>query len=291
MDLGEGSVVARNYQFDRTWGLPVRYHDFDVLRKKTNMDFLEFHLSYKDMEQDISHFFSERLDLGLVVHCPELFSRDHLLNLAADDMSYRKRSVNELQKVINVTRALRAYFNQEDPVLIVVNVGGFTKNRALHREEQGTLYDRVAKSLSELDTDGVEIIPQTLPPFPWLFGGQLFHNLFVDPEDTVAFCRDHGYRVCLDISHSKLAVNHRKSSLAEFVDLVGPYTGYLHMVDAMGLDGEGLQIGDGEINFSALAVQLAQLAPKAGFIPEIWQGHKNEGEGFWVALEKLEQWF
>jgi N-acetylneuraminate synthase len=23
-------------------------------------------------------------------------------------------------------------------------------------------------------------------------------------------------------------------------------------------------------------------------IPEIWQGHKNEGEGFWVALERLE---
>jgi len=27
---------------------------------------------------------------------------------------------------------------------------------------------------------------------------------------------------------------------------------------------------------------------KASFIPEIWQGHKNEGEGFWIALERLE---
>ena len=24
------------------------------------------------------------------------------------------------------------------------------------------------------------------------------------------------------------------------------------------------------------------------FIPEIWQGHKNNGEGFWVALKELE---
>ena len=23
-------------------------------------------------------------------------------------------------------------------------------------------------------------------------------------------------------------------------------------------------------------------------VPEIWQGHKNGGEGFWVALERLE---
>ena len=55
--------------------------------------------------------------------------------------------------------------------------------------------------------------------------------------------------------------------------------------------GEGVQIGDGEINFATLSEQLARFAPHAGFIPEIWQGHKNEGEGFWLALERLEQWF
>jgi N-acetylneuraminate synthase len=26
----------------------------------------------------------------------------------------------------------------------------------------------------------------------------------------------------------------------------------------------------------------------ATFIPEVWQGHKNGGEGFWEALDKLE---
>jgi len=291
LDLGEGVVSAKNYKFKRPWGLPVRYHDFDILRKKSNMDFLEFHLSYKDMEQDIDRFFDERLDLGLVIHCPELFSGDHLLDLAAEDGAYRKRSINELQKVIKVTRKLSSFFNQKEPVLIIVNVGGFTKDRALQPGKRAWLYEKVAKSLSELDTAGVEIIPQTLPPFPWLFGGQMFHNLFVDPKDTVAFCQNHGYRVCLDVSHSKLAVNHRKTSFIEFVDLVGPHTAYLHLVDAEGLDGEGMQIGDGEISFPKLADQLAKLAPKAGFIPEIWQGHKNEGEGFWLALERLEQWF
>ena len=79
--------------------------------------------------------------------------------------------------------------------------------------------------------------------------------------------------------------------MEEFVGLVGPYAGHLHLVDAEGLDGEGVQIGDGEINFSKLADQLAKLAPQVGFIPEIWQGHTNEGEGFWLALERLEQWF
>ena len=178
-----------------------------------------------------------------------------------------------------------------DQVPLIVSVGGFSKDRPISKEFRGAFYDRVAKSLSELDTDGVEILPQTLPPFPWYFGGQLYCNIFVDAEDTAKFCRDHGYRVCMDVSHSQLAVNHRKSSLTEFVDLVGPHTGHLHLVDAEGLDGEGVQIGEGEINFATLSDQLAMLAPNAGFIPEIWQGHKNDGEGFWVALEKLEQWF
>jgi N-acetylneuraminate synthase len=33
---------------------------------------------------------------------------------------------------------------------------------------------------------------------------------------------------------------------------------------------------------------LRKLAPDASFIPEIWQGHKNNGEGAWLALERLE---
>jgi N-acetylneuraminate synthase len=193
--------------------------------------------------------------------------------------------------VINVTKVLASYFNQKDPTLIIVNVGGFTKDSALHPEKRVQLYDRVANSLSALDTDGIEIIPQTMPPFPWLFGGQFFHNLFVDPSEIVTFCQNYHYRICLDVSHSKLAMNYKKSTLDEFVDLVGSYVGHLHLVDAGGLDDEGVQIGEGEIDFSMLSRKLEKLAPSASFIPEIWQGHTNEGQGFWLALERLEQWF
>jgi N-acetylneuraminate synthase len=34
---------------------------------------------------------------------------------------------------------------------------------------------------------------------------------------------------------------------------------------------------------------VAELRPDISFIPEIWQGHKNSGSGFWVALDRLEQ--
>jgi N-acetylneuraminate synthase len=75
------------------------------------------------------------------------------------------------------------------------------------------------------------------------------------------------------------------------VELLAPHAEHLHLVDATGVDGEGVQVGDGEVDWALLARQLDELAPGVSFIPEIWQGHVNEGEGFWIALERLEQWF
>jgi N-acetylneuraminate synthase len=63
---------------------------------------------------------------------------------------------------------------------------------------------------------------------------------------------------------------------------------HLHVADAAGLDGEGLQIGEGDIDIPALCSTLATSAPAASFIPEIWQGHKDDGQGFWCALDRLE---
>jgi N-acetylneuraminate synthase len=71
---------------------------------------------------------------------------------------------------------------------------------------------------------------------------------------------------------------------------LAPVTAHLHIADASGVDGEGLQIGDGEIDFGVLMKKLAQIMPNASFIPEIWQGHKNKGQGFWVALDRLERY-
>ncbi len=290
-DLKMQQIQARRYKFNRPWGVPVRYHDFKAISAKSNPDLLEFHLSYKDLEEDIHQYFDRAYDLDLVVHSPELFAGDHLLNLCALDEDYRRRSIRELQRVIEVARSLKPFFQRCSQPLIVANLGGFTNDAPLHPAERGRLYELIAQSLFELDTEGVEILPQTLPPFPWYFGGQIYLNLFVEPEDTVEFCQKYNYRVCLDICHSKLACNHYNRSFQQFIKLIGPYTAHLHVADAEGVDGEGMQIGEGDIDFPGLAADLEKYAPLVSFIPEIWQGHQNEGEGFWVALEKLERFF
>jgi len=290
-DLISEDVVARRYNFRRPWGVPVRYHDFQTLLAKSNPDFLEFHLSYKDMEQDPQNFIAESYDLDLVVHSPDLFAGDHILNLCAIDEKYRKRSVDELQRVIDLTRMLKPRFKRAVRPFIVASLGGFTQDEPAPASDLKSMYELIALSLSELDREGVEIIAQTLPPFPWYFGGQLYLNLFVDPLDTAEFCASHGLRLCLDTSHSKLACNHFKWSFKEFIDCVAPHSAHLHIADAKGVDGEGLQINEGDIDFPDLTEKLDLLAPRASFIPEIWQGHKNEGEGFWVALDRLEGLF
>ena len=290
-DLEAEKVQARHYRFNRPWGLPVRYHDFKTLIAKTNPDLLEFHFSYKDLEQDIHPYFDQQYDLDLVVHSPELFAGDHLLDLCSRDSAYRQRSIAELQRVIDITRQLKPFFKRATRPRIVTNVGGFTSDAPLPFSQREQLNALLVDSLSRLDREGVEIIPQTMPPFPWHFGGQRYHNLFVDPEYIAEFCCQQGYRVCLDTSHSKLACNRHNWSSKAFIEQVGPYVAHLHIADAEGLDGEGLQIGEGEVDFLALAEDLEKAAPNASFIPEIWQGHKNEGEGFWYALEEIEKRF
>ena len=48
------------------------------------------------------------------------------------------------------------------------------------------------------------------------------------------------------------------------------------------------KVGSGEIDFKELGNILKSNCLNVLFIPEIWQGHKNSGEGFWIALERLE---
>ena len=153
------------------------------------------------------------------------------------------------------------------------------------------MYARIHDALKRLDTKGVRIAAQTLPPYPWLMGGQQFHNLFLDPRDTAEFAATTGTKLCLDVSHSKLAANFLGMSFTEAVEIMAPHTIHLHLVDATGVDGEGVQVAEGEVDWAALAAQLDRMTPDAPFIPEIWQGHVNSGEGFWTALDRLEKWF
>lgn len=286
--LDSAPSAPRAYRFTRPWGVPVRYHDFRQYNSLVKPDLWEFHLSYADMELNPADYLAPCDRVDFVVHAPELFSGSRLMDLATPDDAYRSESIRETQRVIDITRTLKKYFPKTARPLIVANIGGFSMDAPLPAPDVRGYYERFARSLRELDMDGVELIPQTMAPFPWHFGGQRYQNLFVRAGEIVEWCERLCIRMCFDISHSRLACNNSGDDFYEFAARIAPHTAHLHLGDAKGLNGEGLQICEGDIDFVRLGAALRAGCPAASFIPEIWQGHKNGGEGFWTALDKLE---
>ena len=125
------------------------------------------------------------------------------------------------------------------------------------------MYARVAAGLARIDDSGVRLCAQTLPPYPWYMGGQLYCNLFVDPRDTAEFAERYDRRLCFDVSHSKLSANYLGMSFADATALLAPHTEHLHLVDATGVDGEGVQVGDGEIDWPCSPSSSTSCRPES----------------------------
>ncbi len=289
-DLDKNKVLPRDYSFKRPWGLPVRFHDFKDYNSLASPDFYEFHLSYSDMNLDPSNYLEGNYECGFVVHAPELFAHSHLMDLTSQDKLYLEKSLVETQRVIDITRNLKNYFPSEKRPMIVANIGGFSMDEPIEKDKKYIFYEEFERSLAKLDLNGVELIPQTMAPFPWHFGGQRYQNLFVELDEIIDVCSKLDLRMCFDVSHTSLTCNHMSLDFYEFAQQIAPYTAHLHLGDAKGVNGEGLQINDGELDFKRLGSILSLGCPNASFIPEIWQGHKDSGYGFWLALERLEEY-
>jgi len=139
--------------------------------------------------------------------------------------------------------------------------------------------------MSELDDDGVQLLLENMPPLPWIYGGQQYHNNFMDADEIAEYCERTGQKICYDTSHAKLWCNYAGEDLYEHAKTLRPYTEYLHIADAIGVDGEGIQIGEGEIDFERLMGLYDDF--DGPVITEIWRGHERNGYGFKQAAEKL----
>ena len=211
------------------------------------------------------------------------------MDLASNDDEYRDESIFETQRVVDITKSLKKFFPNTARPLIVANIGGFSMDKNIPKEELDAYYKRFKDSLNKIDLNGVELIPQNMAPFPWHFGGQRYQNMFLSAEDIVKYCHKLDLRICFDISHCMLACNHFGWDLYDFSEKIAPYVAHIHIGDASGINGEGLQIGQGEIDFNKLGSILKNKCSNASFIPEIWQGHKNGGEDFWVCIRAIKR--
>ena len=289
-DFSTDDLKLRSYDFARPFGIPVRYHDMHDLIKRINVPFVEFHLSANDMHLDLDKVLDKTYpQITAAVHCPELFDKDHILDLASSCRVYRDQSIDNVKRTIEICHKIRQKFNNTENIKLVINVGGWDSNGFISESDVKKKYDLVASSLTSLNLNGIELCIQTMPPFPWHFGGQSFHNLFVSPSEIESFMRRgiDNVSLCFDVSHTLMAANYFGFDFYESLQKLGSYITHLHISDAEGSSGEGVQFGQGALDVSKLCDCLNAHCPDASFIPEVWQGHHDNGAGFWKALDAL----
>jgi sialic acid synthase SpsE/sugar phosphate isomerase/epimerase len=280
-DLAGQSLASLAASFPLPWGPVVRYRDYEAMAAFCPQLF-EFHLTDKDLDGPVPDL--APCSQELVIHAPEYY-HGRLLDLASSDGDVVRRSVEVLEHVCEVARSLRRGFGgTPERVRIVVHPGAMTYDPA--PLEGPGMVERLCQVLPSLQRQaGVELLIENMPPYPWYFGGQWHHNAFMSSADLLAVHAATGVRLCLDISHGALYATAAHVPLRELVESLMPTVSHIHMADASGTDGEGLQIGDGDVDFAE--IMPAVVASGASVVPEIWLGHRNDGEGFVVALHRL----
>ncbi len=263
------------------WGVVARMSDIETLLH-CGSDFVEIHLTDADINADKAY--TKKYDIAVTFHGPE-YNGDLLLNLSSLDAHTRQRSIDFFNKALAHARKVKALFkNGNDDVKFVVHPGGMDIDGPL-LSDVPKLNQNLANSLKKLNAEGFELLLENMPGCPWYFGGQWYHANFMDAEEIAAFSKKYGYGIVFDTSHAALYCNYYKKDLNEFARTILPVVKYIHISDAAKFNGEGLQIGDGTIDFKALLKQLVQK--KVWILPEIWQGHKFGGEGFLKAIHTL----
>jgi N-acetylneuraminate synthase len=265
--------------FRKKWGVIVRFSDIAEF-VKYGPYLVEFHMTERDLEApQVAGRFSQQM----AIHVPE-YCGENLVDLCSRDERLRRQSVERVRQVMNIARELAPRFSAETKPRMILHPGGMS----FERESPAVAAEMLAnlkRSLGEIDTREVELLIENMPPSPWYFGGQWYHNVFIEASEMADFCAGTKSGMCFDVSHAKLAANYLHADFEEYVRTLLPHVRYIHVADAAGVSGEGLQIGDGEIDFESLWRLIGGL--DVVFVPEIWQGHKFGGEGFLAALRRL----
>ncbi|HCC53625.1 MAG TPA: hypothetical protein DEQ20_01665 [Desulfobulbaceae bacterium] len=278
--LPESSLA--NLSFKSDWGLIARFTDGPAMLAH-HPKAIEFHLAEKDFQ--LPHEINEAHDCRLIVHAPEYIG-DKLHDLASGSEEIRRKSVAQTLQSLAITRELTPYF-QGQPKLIT-HPGAMSLNTKLNPETLAVALARSVREIKAAIGDDVEFLLENLPPYPWYFGGQWKGNYFMAAEEIAAFCDQEGIKLCFDLSHAALYCNAKDTDLAEYIRLLRPYIRHIHFADAYGLDGEGMQIGEGDIDLDRIIPLFADY--RGTWMPEIWRGHLDNGAGFITALQRLNKY-
>jgi len=262
-------------------GMKVRKRDLNDMLK-FNPKILEFHFSDSDLNLELNEKFEQKL----IVHCYEYFERK-LLDIVSlketNQVHSKEKSIELIQKAIDKTISLNENFTGK-PTLIV-HPGGYSLNESTTSDVE-KMQNMIVESVEELDFKNIDFLLENMPPYAWFFGGRWNCNVFLSASDMEKYCTDTGLNVCYDLCHSHLYCNKNNLSVVDELSQIEKYTTHFHLSDASGVDGEGLQFGEGDLPFDKVIPILNQNTEKS-FAIEVWKGHEQKGKGFEEFLDKI----
>ena len=272
--------------FSKQWGVKCRFHDFEEY-KTINSPVVEFHCSQRDMDIDFEGFSDKS---QLVVHAPEIFDRK-LVDICSEDPEIVEGSIYLLQRAIDKTLEISSNFPLKKPKF-VVHLGGMSLDHVTKEGNTTLMMERAVDNFKKLkfNNDDIEILPENLPPRPWYLGGQWFQYGFMYAEDMINFCNHFGFKMTYDICHAALHCHHADISLNEYTRKILPLVSHFHLSDAVGIDGEGVQIGEGEVDFDSFFKEMEHFNQDFSWVTEIWSGHVNQGAGCRNSMHNLSKY-
>jgi sialic acid synthase SpsE/sugar phosphate isomerase/epimerase len=290
--LDLGPTVAGLRQLGYISGIPVRYHDAREMHEAFRLPMLEFHMSDRDLRLDPVVYLNESFsDTELIVHAVEQYEDGFILDLASADPAVLKRSFDEFDRLCDHVSRLRTFFRPSDQIPIVINLGGFTTDVFLDDDAYRRTLDCAVRSLEILSGrhQAYRLLPQTMPPFPWHQGGRSFHNLLTSRERVQDFLDATDIDLCFDVSHTALSCAHFGEHIEDHIATMAGRIVHVHLSDAQGTNAEGLEVGEGAIDFFKLHRAMQSGGQPLYMIPEIWQGHLQGGAKFARSLIRFHE--
>lgn len=254
------------------FGLKVHHTDIQSLLA-LRPEAVEFALFFNDLAggwaKDV-HF-----DGPVVVHAPEKYSDGVIVDIGSEVEAERSKAVDMLCRTIDIAVQLKAS-------MVICHPGG------IFRERRSVTPDSLLMSLSELKAYSkgrTELLLENMPYY-YRTRGELWHSCLCCETGAIReVLEEADVRLCLDLCHAKLYCNVAGRDFYQTVKALLPYTGHIHISDAAGIEGEGLQIGDGGIDFARLKPIIGDSGVIA--VPEIENGFKAGGVGFKTARDRL----
>ena len=291
-----GKNILSEFAIDKLskyrWGIPVRYRDINELNNLFKPPIFEIHLSSRDLDQDFQNLEkSELLNKQIIVHAIEQYHDGFILDLASSKKEINEKSLKRINNFFDHCNKIYKYLKPNSKIKVVLNCGGFSKYGFLDEDQKNIRKNFLYENLNFIKNKYIdfEILPQTMPPFPWHQGGTAYHNLIRSSNDIEDLYLKTKLNVCFDFSHSFMESVYSDFCFNELVTKSLNNINHLHLSDSSSSSNEGLNIDDGNIDFEFTLKEIFKNDNKASitFIPEVWQGHLNQGQGFKISLERI----